>query len=93
MSNMQNAQNITKQQVFTGLFSSKSPSRFSNAPSSIYKYSINDALLEKDEFRKEALEAYKYSQKHKKNMNAFKKLLAFGAAIGAILMLEAKKII
>jgi len=93
MSNIRNIQNFTGQQRFSGLFSSQNTGRFSSAPSSIYKYSINEVLREKDEFRKDAQEAYKYSQKHKKNMNTFKKLLAFGASIGAILLLEAKKII
>lgn len=96
MSNIINTQNyISENPVYAAKISEENTtaSRFSQAPVSIPKYSLNQSLKEKDEFRNSARMVYKENEQAKENMSLFKKICLLGAAIGAFIVLESKKII
>ncbi len=79
--------------VYYGNKSNENISRFSQAPLYLPKYSINTALKERDIFRKQAEYNLRESKNTNENSNLFKKLMLFGSAIAAFIVLEKRKII
>ena len=68
-------------------------SRFAQAPEYIHKFSLNETLNEQDEFHRYSQRMYYKNEKTRLRNGVIKKVLAFTAAIGGILFLEAKNII
>ncbi len=65
------------------------PSEYIQAPQSLPKYSLNDVLNEKDEFRKNVLRQQK--QTHSKPKFNFKRFASVSALTGLIIFLLTKK--
>lgn len=94
MSNIINTQNSnTETPVFATKIAEGTFSRYSQAPSVIHKYSLNNALKGRDEFRKSANFAYNENKKRKENTSIFNKLLLALSGIGIFVVLEKKNII
>ena len=89
---MSNISNINTD-FYTTQVPQESMSRYSAAPVSIPKYSINQAFKEKDEFRKMVGKSYREQKESKENSRVLSKVLALCAAIGAFVILDHKKII
>ena len=94
MSNIINTQNFCGDNpVYDKKLSEKNISRYSEAPVSRPKFSIKQALKEKDEFRKTVYIEQKSDKTTEEVKSGIGKFLAICAAIGGFLLLEAKKII
>ena len=94
MSNIINSQNFCGDNpVYEKKLSEGNISRYSEAPSVMPKYSIHNALKERDEFRKNVNQMHNTQTEIDNAKTGIGKFLALFAAIGGFLVLEAKKII
>ena len=94
MSNIINTQNFNSNNpVFMRNNAEENISRFSQAPVSIPKYSINDVLKERDEFRKTVTKKHYENVQKEETKSCAGKFFAMCAAVCAFLVLESKKII